>query len=308
MVYYSNALKKILCIMISGVCLVSCSRTDLPKDNSLITVGIGAMPTELDPQLAIDSSSIRVIDDLFEGLVSFDQSNETIPGLAKSWSVSSDDKVYTFHLRDGLKFSDGSPITADDIVFSWRRLVDPKTNSDYRYALNDVVNAPQIIAGKLSPEMLGIKALDEHTLEVSLISSNNAFLSICAQPALDVLSRANVTTYGNKWTLAVNMVTSGAYKLKAIEPGRDVVELGKNLNYYDAKFTAIDNVKMLALANSSDTIKLYDENKLDVSWNISIIQLATVKNRTDLYSTVREGIYYYDFNMNNPEIRAIVNT
>ena len=108
--------------------------------------------------MAEDVQSTQVAYDLFEGLVTTDQSNKPISGLAEKWDISADNKTYTFHLRPNLKFSDGSPITVDDIVFSFQRLVDPKIASPYNFLVNNIVNGQAIIDGKAAVNTLGGKA------------------------------------------------------------------------------------------------------------------------------------------------------
>ncbi len=148
------------------------------KINNILYVDIGFEPPSLDPALAEDGYSYRVDNDLFAGLIDFDQTNRPIPGMATSWDISIDGKTYTFHLRKDLKFSDGTPITAKDFVYSWRRLINPKTGSAYSFLLSSVVNGKLIINNKMAIDNLGVKALDDYTFEVNLEYPNNAFLSI----------------------------------------------------------------------------------------------------------------------------------
>ncbi len=296
-----------LCCSLALTSIAACSANDKkPRDAQLITIDIGMSPETLDPQLVTDSSSSRVINDLFEGLTSFDQSNEIIPGLAKSWSISSDNTRYIFHLRSNLNFSDGTPITAQDVVFSWQRLVDPQTHSTYSFLLNNVKNAKEIIAGRLNPEQLGIKALDNETLQVTLNYASDEFLATCSHFALDVISKNNVRKYGNSWTLAANIVTSGAYKLKNMQKD-GTIELTKNDSYYSAQHTLIPNVNLVAFADSESALSNYLANKIDISWNIPITKINELKTRGDIYNVLREEVYYYDFNMQDPLLKNNLN-
>jgi len=135
----------------------------------------GEVPT-LDPALAEDAVSTRAVFDLFDGLISFDQHDNPIPGMAESYEISKDGKTYTFYLRQGLKFSDGSPIAASDFVYSWQRLVDPKTASNYNFILSNVVNGTAIINGKLSPQSLGVSATNPLTFIVHLVNPDPVFI------------------------------------------------------------------------------------------------------------------------------------
>lgn len=130
------------------ITLTSCSNksTETTKqDKSIITVDLGSDVATVDPQLAEDSQSHRVTNDLFEGLTTSSQSNQIVAGLADKWDISPDGKTYTFHLRNGIKFSDGTPITANDVVYTYRRLVNPKVSSPYNMLLTNVVNGKAII-------------------------------------------------------------------------------------------------------------------------------------------------------------------
>jgi oligopeptide transport system substrate-binding protein len=131
-------------LLISSSSLLSACNNEQNHPQNLLRVDIGAEPPTLDLAKSEDMNSTRIMYDLFAGLVDFNQQNQLIPGLAKKWEVSSDGKTYTFHLRDNLKFSDGSPISASDFVYSWRRLVDPHLASSYNMLLSGVVNGQDI--------------------------------------------------------------------------------------------------------------------------------------------------------------------
>ena len=140
----------------------------VPKDKDTLIIGVGTGVPTLDPQLVNDTTSARVIDDLFEGLTTEDQSNNAVPGVAKSWDISTDGKVYTFHLRDNAKWSNGQPVTAEDFVFSLRRAVTPETAAPNNTMLNVIEGAQTIMDGKANPDTLGVKALDNATLQITL--------------------------------------------------------------------------------------------------------------------------------------------
>jgi oligopeptide transport system substrate-binding protein len=145
-----------------------------PRDE--LRVDIGADPATLDPVLIDDSSSSRVANDLFAGLVAFNQKTQVVPDLAKNWQVSDNGLIYTFNLRHNLKFSDGSPLIASDVVYSYRRLADPQTGSPYMWILSNVVNAGGIANGKLAPDSLGVYAPDNNTVVIKLVNPDNNFL------------------------------------------------------------------------------------------------------------------------------------
>jgi oligopeptide transport system substrate-binding protein len=198
--YYKKS-SLILALIASSLAISSCSdknkssesNSSSSSSSTIINVDLGADLATLDPQMAEDVQSTRVAYDLFEGLVTSDQSNKPIPGLAEKLDISPDNKTYTFHLRPGIKFSDGTPITVDDILFSFQRLADPKTASPYNMLINNVVNGQAIIDGKAAVDTLGIKALDANTIQITLNHPDSSFLSICAMPNLSAVSKTNVT-------------------------------------------------------------------------------------------------------------------
>ena len=138
----------------------------------------GAEPSTLDPQLATGTWESAIITDLFEGLVARDASGETIPGVASSWERSSDGLHYTFHLRDDAKWSDGTPLTAEDFVYSWRRILSPELAAPYAYMLFPIANAEAVNRGDKPVEALGVEASDPHTLEVTLARPTGYFIDM----------------------------------------------------------------------------------------------------------------------------------
>ena len=269
------------------------------KNINQLRVDIGAEVPSLDPQLADDWCAYRVVNDLFSGLVDFDQQNKPIPGMAKSWDISVDGKTYTFHLRDSLKFSDGSPITATDFVYSWQRLVNPATGSSYTFLLKDVLNADAITNGKMPVAKLGVSAPDAKTFVVKLANPSNAFLSYITTPNAFVVPRKVIEKYGQDWTKPKNMVTSGAYKLKEhVVNGYVLSE--KNANYYDANKVSINEVKYFPFTDTNSALANYKTGALDVTGQtVPVDQFAKLKQKypTQLYVAPWERIEILYFNM-----------
>lgn len=284
--------------------LGACSKKDgsVSMDNTL-RVDVGTELPTFDPVLAEDGNTYRVINDLFAGLVDFDQANRPIPGMAKNWEISSDGKIYTFHLRDNLKFSDGSPITADDFVFSWRRLVDPKTGSSYAFLLKDVLNGQKIIDGKEKPERLGVIALDPKTVVVHLEHPTNAFLSYITTPNVFVVPRKVVEKYGQDWTKPENMVTSGAYILKEHVVNGYILAT-KNPNYYEESTVKIANVKYFPFTDTNASLSNFKTGALDTTWqNVPIDQYQQLKKQfpEELHTFKWERMDYLNLNFQLPK-------
>jgi oligopeptide transport system substrate-binding protein len=258
----------------------------------------------IDPTISQDTTSSRVLYDLFEGLTSFDQNLKVIPGLAQSWDLSSDAKTYTFHLRPNLKFSDGTPITAKDVVFTWQRLVDPKTSSPYNFLGENIVGGKAIIDGKAAPTTLAVKALDKSTVQITLVHPDASFLSICSMPNVGIVSQANITKFGQSWSDAKHMVTSGAYSLKEwVVQGYILVT--RNDNYYDAKDVAIKDVKFMPIVDTNSSYSQYQSGGLDITYSLPVDQYKAIKAEypNQIHTVTQEGIYYYDLNMTLPKFK-----
>ncbi len=280
----------------------SVSNGSHPKD--LFRIDVGSEAPSLDPTLAEDNSSTRIMYDLFAGLVDFDQSNKIIPGMASSWDISPDAKTYTFHLRPNLKFSDGSPITANNFVYSWRRLIDPKVASPYNFLLSRLVNAREIMDGKQNPDNLGVYAPDSLTLVAKLNQPDDAFLNEIAMPNTMVVSQKNIEKFGSAWTKPQNMITSGAYKLKEhVVNGYILAE--KNPNFWDAANVSIKEVKYLPYDDKNASIPAYRSGGLDMTFqSVPADQFSQLRKDypEELHLFRQEAIYYYDFSWNNPEL------
>lgn len=300
--------KKLLGLMISGMlCIIattSCSKKADSHPNDMIRVDTGSEVPTLDPTLSEDTSSTRIAFDLFAGLVDFDQHNKIIPGMASSWNISPDGRVYTFHLRKGLKFSDGSPITANDFVYTFRRLVDPKVASPYNMLIANVVNAKDIIDNKASLDTLGVSAPDPLTFVVKLVNPDAAFIQAIHLPNTMVVSEKAIEKYGTHWTEPANIVTSGAYTIKEHVINGYILAV-KNPNFWDSANVNIPKIKYLPYEDKNATIPAYRSGGIDVTFQgIPIDQFSKIKQEypKELHVFLQEAIYYYDFSWNNPEL------
>lgn len=299
----------VLCAVSVGI--IACSNHEENQAKNTLRVDIGNEISTVDPARTEVAPDFRVVNDLFAGLLDFDQSNRPIPGLAEKWEISKDGKTYTFHLRHGLKFSDGSPITSDDFVYSWQRLVDPKTAAAYGFLLDGVVNAEAIMKGTMPVKSLGVSAPDQYTVVVQLAHPMNEFLTYLTAPAVDVVPEQVIEKYGDAWTEPKNIVTSGAYTLKEhVMNGYILAE--KNSNFYAANKVAIEKVKYFPLTNSNVSLDTYKSGALDTTWqNVPIDKFAEIKKEfpTQLHVTTWEKTIFFNFNLhsakyaNNPKLR-----
>ena len=237
-----------------------------------------ADPQTLDPHKATLMQEAHIAYDLFEGLVSYDAKAKLIPGAAKSWTVSPDGKVYTFKLREGNKWSDGTPVTADDFVQSWRRAVDPKTASGYASMLFTVKNAEAITNGEVPLDALGVRAIDPLTFEVTLNGPTPYFLETMTFPTTYPVPMAAVQKFGADWVKPGNMVSNGAYTLKDYSP-KDKVVIVKNKNFHDAANVAIDTIHYITIEDRSAALKRFEAGEIDSYDDIPVEQMSYVKEK-----------------------------
>lgn len=229
-----------------------------------IIIANGTEPDSLDPHKMNDMPSAAIISQMMEGLVVDGDEGQIVPGMAERWETSEDGKVWTFHLRDA-KWSNGDPVTAEDFVYSFQRMADPKTGSPNAYSLMDakILNIEAILDGKAKPETLGVKALDAKTLQITLSRPLPYFLDLVGGNV--PLHRKTVETFGDKWTAPENIVVNGSHKLKEWVVNGHVV-LERNPLYYDNDKVKIDKATILPIAAPAD-LSRYKAGEIDVSYD-----------------------------------------
>ncbi|MCM7835889.1 ABC transporter substrate-binding protein [Enterobacter asburiae] len=262
----------------------------------------GSEPASLDPHKVESDVEFNIISDLFEGLVSVSPAGEVQPRLAEKWE-NKDNTVWTFHLRPGITWSDGTAITAEDVVWSWQRLIDPKTASPYAsYPGNmHIVNAADIAQGKKAPDTLGVKAINDTTLEVTLTQPNAAFLAMLAHPSLMPVDKVLIGRFGDKWTKPEHFVSSGAYKLSQwVVNERIVAE--RNPRYWDNAHTVINKVTYLPITSEASDVNRYKAGEIDIVYTVPMNQFAQLKKTlgSELDVSPQLATYYYEFNTTRP--------
>ncbi|MDX7991113.1 ABC transporter substrate-binding protein [Xenorhabdus littoralis] len=267
----------------------------------------GSEPASLDVHKVESDTEFNIISDFFDGLIYIDQKSEIKPKLATSWETN-DNQNWIFHLRKDAKWSDGSPITAHDVVFSWRRLIDPLTGSPYgNYLVNaSVVNATDVLQGKSKVEALGIKALDDFTVEVKLDKPVGDFLQMLAHPSMIPINEKMVKRYGDKWTKPEYFVGSGAFKLSEWVVNERVVGI-RNPQYWDDKNTVINKVTYLALASDKADLNRYLAGEIDITLTIPLESFASLKKKypEQVNISPRIGTYFYEFNTKKPPFNDV---
>lgn len=246
-------------------------------------------PRTLDPALNTDVSASRIVDDLFEGLVRVDPDGHLHPGLATHWEESADGLTWRFHLRPDAQWSDGVPLTAEDVVYGWRRVVDPRTRSQSAQQLAPLRNAIAIATGRLPPESLGVAAPDPHTLEVSLDAPTRYFAYLVSNHFYFPMPRHVIEAHGSRWTDAGRMVGNGAYVLESLRINGAVV-LRKNPRYWDADAVRLEAVTYFPVADLGNATARYLAGDLDVTDGFLVDDIRWLRPR--LGSELRLAPYF----------------
>ncbi len=233
-------------LFLSAILFISCVKEN-DGHKLAFKLNIGSEPATLDVQLINDSVGSTIVSQMFLGILDGDpRTGGYKPGLAKSWDISDEGMVYTFHLRDNLVWSDGIAITAEGIRKSYLRILDKETGSSFVNIIKSTIkNAEEYFDGKVNESDLGIKALDEKTLEITLKSPKPYFLDMLVHQTFVPVPVHVIEKYGQEWTNPENMVVSGPFKLKDRVLNEKVV-LEKNNKYYKSKDVVLDNIIFLS--------------------------------------------------------------
>ncbi|WP_406947560.1 ABC transporter substrate-binding protein [Psychrobacter lutiphocae] len=271
-----------------------------------IVINNTAEPESLDPHKISAIPEGNVIRQMFIGLVETDRDGKLIPGMAKSWK-SADNKVWIFKLRNA-NWSNGDPVTAEDFVYSWRRLIDPKTAAPYASYLVDakVAGAEAILTGAVPADSLGVEALDAKTLKVTLTEPVPYFPEMLIYIATKPVPQKVIAQYGNQWTAPENIVVNGPYTLSEWLVN-DKIVLTRNPNYFDNANTYIEQITLLPLTSLTTGIARYRAGEVDVISDVPLDQFETLKTELgdEMQVIPRLCTYYYKYNTAKPPFNDV---
>ncbi len=257
-------------------------------------------PETLDQHKTSTISEAHLLRDLYEGLVIYDPEANVIPGVAESWQVSDDGTVYTFKLRADATWSNGDPVTAEDFVFSFQRIQNPETGAKYATILYPIKNAEKINKGELEPGELGVKAVDDKTLEITLEQPTPYFLELLTHQTGLPLNKASVEEHGSDFVKPENIVTNGAYTLVSITPN-DKIVMEKNENFREADTVSIDRIEWIPFEDRASCVRRFEAGEVHSCSDLPAEQLKSIRDR--LGDQVRTppylGTYYYALNTQN---------
>lgn len=270
----------------------------LLADKQEIVRHIKDEPASLDPAKVVGLPEAQVARDLFEGLVNQGADGKPEPGVAQSWQTA-DNKRYVFKLRENAKWSNGEPVTAYDFVYSWQRLVDPKTLSPFAWfaQMAGIANADEIINGKVPVQKLGVTAPDSHTLVVQLNKPVPFFVNLLANFSLFPVPQKTIEKYGNDWTKPENLVGNGAFAMQERVVNEKIV-LKPNPYYWDHKNTVLTKVTFIPINQESAATKRYLADDIDIteSFPKNMYKKLMKDIPEQVYTPDQLGTYYYAFN------------
>lgn len=274
--------------------------------------GTAADPETLDPHKTSTTYEADIMRDLFDGLVMPDSKANLIPGAAESWTISPDGLVYTFKMRKDGKWSNGDPVTADDFVYSMRRMVSKDLGAEYASILYPIKNAEEVNSGKVPPEEMGVKALDPMTLEITLKGPTPYFLQMLSHQAAYPVHKGSIDKFGADFVKPGNLVSNGAYMLKEFTPNSRV-QIVKNPNFHDAANVKIDVVNYIPTEDRAAAMKRYEAGEFDSYNDLPTEQLNDLRAKFGAQVRVAPylGTYYYAFKTDkkpwdNAELRRAI--
>ena len=266
-----------------------------------LKVHIDVEVASMDPQVAVDGTSFEVLAAVTEGLYSLDADGSAIPAMADKVEKSEDGLTYTVTLKDA-KWSNGTPVTANDFVFAWRRLVDPNTASEYAFmgGIAGLKNADDISAGKVSPDQLGVTAKDDKTLVIELDTPVPFFESLMAFPSFFPVNEEFYNKCGDKFATTVDTILcNGAFKVTSYEPAATTINLEKNPDYWDADKVQLSGIQYQVIKDSQQAMLAYQNGDLDVA-TLSGEQVEQFQADPEFQSIMAGYLWYISPNLKTP--------
>lgn len=299
--------KLIIMFIILGF-LVSCAGDKAKdKNDKKIIYSMSAEPESLDPTTNIYARGSLVMQNLFRGLFKINSKNETVPALAETLNVSENGKVYIIKLKENLKWSDGTPITAEDFAYSWKRVLNPQVASRVAYEMYPIKNGEKYNKGEVSVEEVGIEVVDPNTLKITLENPVPYFKQLLATPTYFPVKR-EVVEGAESWTKnAKTYISNGPFMVKEFKPKERYI-LVKNPNYVEANNVKLEELEIVFIDSPETEMGAYMNGEIDVAENLSNDAKKRFENSPEMNKSQRIGLMYYDFNtakapFDNPLVR-----
>ena len=276
-------------------------------------IGNGTEPQDLDPHIVTGVPEHKILMALFEGLVTENPKDlSPEPGVAEKWDISPDGLVYTFHLRAGVQWSDGTPLTATTFVRSYQRMLTPALGAEYSYLLHFVKNAKAFNEGKITDfAQVGFKAVDDRTLQVTLASPTPFLLKVIAShyswypvPIHVIEKHGGLTRKGTAWTRPENIVGNGPFVLKEWRQ-QQLISVTRNPRYWDRERVKLDEIRFHPVENQDTEERMFRTGQLDMTYELPLAKIDVYRKefpealRIDPYM----GVYFYRFNVDRGPLK-----
>lgn len=309
-----NIYKMGICVLAFIILLAGCSGggsdDKAPKD-TLRLIAPSDLAT-LDSSLAVDAGAFEVMNATQEGLYRLDKDDKAEPAIATGDPKKSNNgKTWTFKLRKDAKWSNGDPVTAKDFVFAWRRVVDPKTASEYAYIMYDIKNAEAINKSEKKPEELGVKAIDDHTLQLTLNEELPYYKELLSFGTFMPLNEKFVKKQGDKYGTSVDKTLYSGPFVMSDWKVEDQFSLKKNKKYWDKKNVALKGINYKVIKDEQTALNLYNNNKVD-STELSSQNVKSNEKKEGFSTKLESATYYLQINtqsnkdLQNKDLRAAI--
>ena len=294
------------CFLLLSSCSENIPPVESSYDSKILYLGNGTEPKDLDPHTVTGVPESKILMALIEGLViRHPDGLEPLPGIAKSWDISLDGKEYIFNIRDAV-WSNGDPVTADDFVYAWKRMLMPSLGSKYPDMLYDVVNAEEFNKGLIEDfNLVGVKAIDNKTLIVNLKNPAPYFIELLAHYTTRPVHQGTIEKYGeidslgNQWTRPGNFIGNGPFTLEDWKLNQ-VIRVKKSPTYWDADRVKLSEIHFLPIDNVTREDFMFRSGRIHVTSSIPTekIEVYREEKPNQINITPYYGTYYYRINVN----------
>lgn len=295
-------MKKRLLVLLVAVAMIAVPLAacggggDSSTGEKQLVVQVGPNPETLDPALNSAVDGANTILHLYEGLLVVDENSQLAPGQAESWETSDDGLTWTFHLRDGLKWSDGTDLTANDFVYSWKRIADPELAAPY---LDTVLNPIKGYNPEgTNPDDLAVSAPDDKTLVVELSAPCTFFGSLAAFATMMPVQQATIEANGDAWATSPDTyVSNGPFYMTEWEQGSHIT-VSKNPNYWNADAIKLDSIKFMLIEDANAAYSAYQNGEVDFIKDVPTEEIPSLDGNDEFHIDPIIGTYYLNLNCN----------
>jgi oligopeptide transport system substrate-binding protein len=299
-----GAVRLLMSFIILLVASATTSATGVNYSARSIAIAISQEPPDLNTSTSTDSVSFMVLNHIMEGLLSYDQDQNLVAGVAESWELRSDGATFT--LRKDARWSDGSSVTAHDFVFAWRKVLEPSTGSQYAFILYPILNAQAINEGKLPPSELGMTAVDDHTLEIKLFQPCPYFLGLTAFSVLNPIKESFYLERGQRYAADVSdLLFNGPFKLTQWVHGASM-KMEKNNHYWNKSNVWLNTINVPYITEDPNArMNLYRDGEVAMASGLNEESLlGALHERMQIKTFLDGSIFFVEFNYRDKRISA----